>query len=99
MVVVLARVLWLVLWTITVTFVSSFNQYSPFQQCPVSGKSILQKKKEIMGYICNMKYMGNMDMLKYLEIRCTYKNVLYNGNCINIAQKIRCTEMFYNDSF
>lgn len=35
-------------------------------------------------------------MLKYLEIRCTYKNVLYNGNCINIAQKIRCTEMFYN---
>lgn len=52
-----------------------------------------------MGYICNMKYMGNMDMLKYLEIRCTYKNVLYNGNCINIAQKIRCTEMFYNDSF
>lgn len=61
MVVVLARVLWLVLWTITVTFVSSYNQYSPFQQCPVSGKSILQKKKEIMGYICNMNYMGNME--------------------------------------
>lgn len=45
MVVVLARVLWLVLWTITVTFVSSYNQYSPFQQCPVSGKSLLKKKK------------------------------------------------------
>lgn len=45
MVVVLARVLWLVLWTITVTFVSSYNQYSPFQQCPVSGKSLFKKKR------------------------------------------------------
>lgn len=99
MVVVLARVLWLVLWTITVTFVSSFNQYSPFQQCPVSGKSLLKKKKEWDIYVIwNIWEIWKLDMLKYLEIRCTYKNVLYNGNCINIAQKIRCTEMFYNDN-
>lgn len=76
MVVVLARLSWLVLWTITITFVSSYNQYSPFQQCPVSGKSILQKK-EIMGYICNMKYMGNMETW-HAKI---FRNKMYIQKC------------------
>lgn len=41
MVVVCSRVLWLALWTITVTFVSSYNQYSPLRQCPATGRSLL----------------------------------------------------------
>lgn len=54
-----------------------------------------------MGYICNMKYMGNMETwhAKIFRNKMNIQKCLYNGNCINIAQKIRCTEMFYNDSF
>lgn len=79
MVVVLARVLWLVLWTITVTFVSSYNQYSPFQQCPVSGKSLFIRKKRIL---------WELYMLELFKNKMYIQNVLYNGNCINIAKTI-----------